>query len=100
MYADMGNDEHREIHLKFYDSRNPSGFTTTPNLGGTDLNHTPTNHAVITQKFWILNEQGQAFARVVRLGQNRVPHTLSVNTGHGGYDNCVSDLHKHSELCK
>jgi len=74
MYAEMGNDEHTEMQLKFQDSQNPSVFITTPRVGGTGLNPTAANHAVITQKFWVLNEQPQAFAQVVRLGQNGVPH--------------------------
>jgi len=67
MYAEMGNDECTEMQLKFQDSRNPSIFITTPKEGGTGLNLTAANHAVITQKFWVLNEQRQAFARVVQL---------------------------------
>jgi len=65
MYVAMGNDEHSEMQLKFQDSPNPSGFVTTPKVGGTGLNLTAANHAVITQKLWVLNEQRQAFARVV-----------------------------------
>jgi hypothetical protein len=84
MYAEMGNDERTEIQLKFEDSPNPSVFVTTPKVGGTGLNLTAANDAVITQNFWVLNEQRQAFARVVRLGQNRVPHTWLLNTGPGG----------------
>jgi len=75
MYAEMGIDEHSEMQLKFQDSRNPSVFITTPKVGRTGLNSTAANHAVITKKFWVLNEHRQAFARVVQLGQNRVPHT-------------------------
>ena len=71
----MGNDERTEMQLKFRDSRNPAVFVTTPKVGGTGLNLTAANHAVITQKFWVLNEQWQAFGRVVWLGQIRVPHT-------------------------
>jgi len=93
MYADMGNDERTEMQLKFQDSPNPSVFVTTPKVGGTGLNLTAANHAVITQKFWILTEPRQAFARVVRLGQNRVPHTWLLNTGPSGYDKRASDLH-------
>ena len=96
MYAEMGNDERTEMQLKFQDSRNPSVFITTPKVGGTGLNLTEANHEVITQKFWVLNEQRQAFALVVRLGQNRVPHTWLLNTGPGGHDNRASDLHQHS----
>jgi len=83
-YAEMGNDEHTEMQLKFQDSPNPSVFITTPKVGGTGLNLTAPNHAVITQKFWVLNEQRQAFARVVRLGQNRVSHSWLLNTGPNG----------------
>jgi hypothetical protein len=50
----------------------------------------------MTQKFLVLNKQWQAFAWVVRLGQNRVPHTWLLDAAPGGYDNHASDLHKHS----
>jgi len=100
MYAEMGNDERTQMQLKFQDSRNPSVFVTTPNVGGTGLNLTAANHAVITQKFWVLNEQRQAFARVVRLGQNRVLHTWLLNTGSGGYDNRATDLHQLSGVAQ
>ena len=56
MFAEMGNDEPTEMQLKFQDSPNPSVFVTTPKVGGTGLNLTAANHAVITQKFWVLNE--------------------------------------------
>jgi hypothetical protein len=100
MFAEMGNDERTEMQLKFQDSPNPSVFVTTPKVGGTGLNLTAANHAVITQKFWVLNEQRQAFARVVRLGQNRVPHTWLLNTGPNGYDNRASDLHQLSGVAQ
>jgi len=94
MFAEMCNDERTEMQLKFPDSPNPSVFVTTLKVGGTGLNLTVANYAVITQKFWVLNEQCQAFAWVVRLGQNRVPHTWLLNTGRNGYDNRASDLHQ------
>jgi len=84
------------MQLKFQDSRNPSVFITTPKVGGTGLHLTASNDALITQKFGVFNEPRQAFARVVRLGQNCVPHTWLLNTGPGGYDNHTSDLHQHS----
>jgi hypothetical protein len=56
MFAEMGNDELTEMQLKFQDSPNPSVFVTTPKVGGTGLNLTAANQAVITQKFWVLNE--------------------------------------------
>jgi len=100
MCAKMGNDERTEMQLQLQYSRNPSVFITTPKVGRTGLNLTAANHAVITQKFWVLNEQWQAFARVVRLGQNRVPHTAFLNTGPGGYDDHASDLHQHSGVAQ
>ena len=57
MYPKMGNDECTEMQLKFQNSRNPSVFISTPKVGVTGLNFTAANHAVITQKFWVLNEQ-------------------------------------------
>jgi len=65
MYAEMGNNERREMQLKFQYSPNPSVFVTTPKVGGTGLNLTAANHVVKTKKFWVLNAQCQAFARVV-----------------------------------
>ena len=65
MYAEMGNDNHTEMQLKFQDSPNPSVFVTTPKVGGTGHNLTAANHVVITHKFWVLNKQRQAFAWVV-----------------------------------
>jgi len=75
IYAEMSHDECTDMQLKFQDSRNPSVFITTSKVGGTGPNITAANHVILTQKFWVLNELRQAFARVVWLGQNRVPHT-------------------------
>jgi len=100
MYAEMGNKESTEMQLKFQDLPNPSVFVTTPKVGGTGLNLTAANHAVMTQKFWVLNEPLQAVARVVRLGQNRVPHTWLLNTGPNGCDNRASDLHQLSDVAQ
>jgi SNF2 family DNA or RNA helicase len=57
MFAEMSNNEHSEMQLTFQDSPNPSGFVSTPKVGGTGLNLTAANHAVITQNFWKLNVQ-------------------------------------------
>jgi len=90
----MGNDERTEMQLKFSDSPNPSVFVTTPKVGGKGLNLTAANNVVITQKFCVLNEQRQAFAHSVRLGQNRVPHTWLLYTEPNSHDNRASDLHQ------
>jgi len=57
MYAEVRNDKRTEMQLKFEDSQSPSVLVTTPKVGGTGLNLTAANHAVITHKFWVLNEQ-------------------------------------------
>jgi SNF2 family DNA or RNA helicase len=75
VYAEMGNDERTEMQLKFHDTRNPSVFVTTPNVGGTGLHLTAAHHAVKPRKFWVLNNQWQAIAQAVRFGQNTLPHT-------------------------
>jgi len=100
MFAEIDNNERTEMQLKFQDSPNPSVFVTTRKVGGTGLNLTEANNTVLTQQFWVLNEQWQAFARVVRLGQNRVPHTWLLNTGPNGYDNRASDLHQLSGVAQ
>jgi len=69
-------------------------------MGGTGVNLTAANHVVITNKFWELNEQGQAFAKVVRLGQNIVPHTGLMNAGPGGYNHRPSDLQQQSGVAQ
>jgi len=99
-FAEMGNNERTQMELKFQNSPNPSLFETTPKVGGTGFNVTAANQAVITQKFWGINEQRQAFARIVRLGQNRVAHTWLLNTGPNGYDNRASDLHQLSGVAQ
>jgi hypothetical protein len=68
-------------------------FITTTKLGGTGLNLVAANHAVVLQKPWVLNEQRQAFGRIVRLGQKRVPHTWLLNTGPSGIDDRITQLH-------
>ena len=44
----------------------------------------------------MLNEQRQAFGRIVRLGQARQPHCWLLNVGPGGYDDRVTQLHYQS----
>jgi hypothetical protein len=100
MYSEMGNDECTEIQLKFQDSRNPSEFITTCKVGGPSLNITAANDVVITQKCGVWNKQWHAFARVVWLGQNRVPHAWLLNTSPGVYDNRGSDLHQHTGVAQ
>ncbi len=78
---------------EFQSSPQCAVFITTTKIGATGLNLVAANHAVILQKPWVLNEQRQAFGRIVRLGQTRVPHCWLLNTGPNGYDDRVTLLH-------
>jgi hypothetical protein len=73
-YAVMDNDECTDEQLKFQNSHNPSIFITTPIVGSADIYIAAAYYAVITEKFWRLNQQQQAFAQIVRLRLSRVPH--------------------------
>jgi hypothetical protein len=99
-YAELGNNERTEMQLELEDSRNFSMFVITPKVGGTSLNLKAANHTVITQKFWVIDKQHQELARVVRLGQNRVPQTVVLNMGPSGYDNRAGDLHQLSGVAQ
>ncbi|KAF8528751.1 hypothetical protein BDD12DRAFT_810984 [Trichophaea hybrida] len=61
-----------EVISNFHNPPWRSVFITTTKIGDTGLNLIAANHAVILQKPWVLNEQQQAFGRVVYLGQMRV----------------------------
>jgi len=68
MGAELGNDEPNEMQLTLQYSSNPSVFVTTPKMDWSFLNLTAANYVVITHKFWILDNQQQAFALVLRKG--------------------------------
>jgi len=71
----------------------PVALILTPALGGTGLNLVVANHVIIMQKFWNLNEQRQAVARIHRIGQMR---TLKAWILHceGGVDDRAEELHQ------
>jgi len=100
MYAEMGNDERSKLQLKIQDSPNTSVFAITFNVGGPSPKLPAANDAVTTQKFWVLNEQWQAFAQVVHRGQSRAAYTEQLNTGQSGYDNSTSDIHQLSAVAQ
>jgi hypothetical protein len=75
MYAEMGNDEHTIMQPKVPQFTNPSVFISTPKVGASGQNLQAANPAITTQKFWVLNEQRQAFASVIQQGQYCEPHS-------------------------
>jgi hypothetical protein len=73
---------------------------TTWSVGGIDLTHTVANYGVLTQKFWILNAQWQAFPQVVLWGQHSILQTWLLYTGPGGYCYSASNLHRYSRVAQ
>jgi len=71
----------------------PAALILTPALGGTGLNLVSANHVVIMQKFWNLNEQRQAVARIHRIGQARTPEAWILHC-EGGVDDRAEELHQ------
>jgi len=65
----------------------------TPALGGAGLNLVAANHVIIMQKFWNLNEQRQAGARIHRIGQIRTPKAWILHC-EGGVDDRAEELHQ------
>jgi len=57
MNKEIGNNEHTDMRLQFQVLDNPSGFVTTPKLGGTGPNLTTANYVVVARMFWVLNKQ-------------------------------------------
>jgi len=93
MYAEMGNDERTEMQLKLQDSPNPCVRNYTQSGWDRPQSHVSKpcgNNSEDLGVQWAV----ASLARVVRLGQNRVPHTWLLNTGPNGYDNRATDLHQ------
>jgi SNF2 family DNA or RNA helicase len=89
--AGQATQERTDVINAFSDWPEPAVLVLTPALGGTGLNLTAADHVVIMQKFWCLNEQRQAVARVHRLGQPREP-TAWVLHVKGGIDDRAQEL--------
>jgi len=100
IFAEMGNDDHPEMPLNVHNSWNPSVFVTAPKFSRRGWILTAAKHVVVIQKFWVMNEHHQAFAWVVRQGQNQFPHRWLLNMGPGEYDNSVSELYHHCRVAQ
>lgn len=99
MNVEMGNDKHSERAVfKVQHSQHAAVYITEYTVGGIDHNLACANYVVMTHKFWILNEQCQAFAPGFQLVPNHVPHAWLPNTSPGGNCNQMSDLHYHSRV--
>ena len=96
MQSDDYLDDRTELMNEFQNTARCAVFLTTTKVGGTGLNLVASNHAVILQKPWVLNEQRQAFGQIVRLSQTHQPHCWLLNVGPGGYDDRVTQLHHQS----
>jgi hypothetical protein len=100
MYTEMDNDKRTEMHIKFQVSCIPSVFVMTLKVGGICLNVAATNHVVITQKIWELNQQWQTSAHDVQFRHNPVPHTWLLKMSPCGYGMWVRNHDQQSELAQ
>jgi len=100
MYAEMCNDQSTQMPLKFQYSLDPTWCITTPTDNGTSHNPILTKNIVTHMTFWVLNVPCQAFAWVVWLAQNTVPHAWVLNMSPNCQNNCTCNLHKHSEVAQ
>jgi len=71
----------------------PVALILTPALGGTGLKLLAANHVIIMQKFWNLNEQRQAVARIHGVGQMGTPKAWILHC-EGGVDDRAEELHQ------
>ena len=86
-FLSLLSQKERQTTIDQFDAtKKPSVLILTPAVGGTGLNLVAANHVVILQKFWNLNEQRQAVARIHRLGQMRTAPAWVLHCV-GGIDN-------------
>ncbi|CUS07052.1 unnamed protein product [Tuber aestivum] len=78
---------------EFASGDRPAALILTPARGGTGLNLVAANHVIIMQKFWNLNEQRQAVARIHRIGQRRSPKAWVLHC-EGAVDDRAEELHQ------
>ena len=100
MLSEDSADDRTELMNEFQSSGRCAMFLTITKVGGTGLNLIAANHALILQKPWVLNEQGQAFGRIVCLDQTRQLHCWLLNFGPGGYDDRVTELQHRSSAAQ
>ena len=77
MLSDDSPDDRTELMNESQNTVECAVSLTITKVGVTGLNLVAANHVVILQKPWVLNEQRQAFGRIVRLGQTRQPHCMA-----------------------
>ena len=85
-------DRHRLLQ-EFASVDRPAVLILTSALGATGLNLVAANHVIIMQKFWNLNEQRQAVARIHCVGQTRSPKAWILHCEGGVYDR-AEELHR------
>ncbi|CUS10220.1 unnamed protein product [Tuber aestivum] len=92
-HARVASRDRDRLLQEFASLDRPAALILTPALGGTGLNLVAANHVVIMQKFWNLNEQRQAVARIHRIGQRRSPKAWILHC-EGGVDDRAEELHQ------
>ena len=92
-HAGVASRDRDRLLQEFASVDRPAALILTPALGGTGLNLVAANHVIILQKFWNLNEQRQAVARIHRIGQRRTPKAWILHC-EGGVDDRAEELHQ------
>jgi len=92
-HAGLVSRDRDSLLQEFSTVNRPAALILTPALGGTGLNLVAANHVIIVQKFWNLNEQRQAVARIHRIGQGRTPNAWILHC-EGGVDDRAEELHQ------
>ena len=67
-HAGVASRDRDRLLQEFVSVDRPAALILTPALGRTRLNLVAANHVIILQKFWNLNEQPQAVARIHCIG--------------------------------
>ena len=92
-HSGISSGERDRLIQEFSSVDRPAALILTPTLGGTGLNLVAANHVIIMQKFWNLNEQRQAVARIHRIGQSRAPKAWILHCERG-VDDRAEELHQ------
>ena len=72
-HAGVASRDRHWVLQEFASVDRPMALICTPALGGTGLNLVAANQVIILQKFWNLNKQRQAVARIHCIGQRWTP---------------------------
>jgi hypothetical protein len=92
-HSGVASRERDKLVQEFASVDRPAALIFPPALCRTGLNLVAANHVIIMQKFWNLNEQRQAVARIHHIGQRQTPKAWILHC-EGGVDDRANELHQ------